>query len=207
MRYSIDDKVKVVKHSTHYFPLGTEGVIVDVYEENQRYEVKGFDIIMNRYYPQIVSEEDIILIEEPKMPKYTTEPIDYTGCHPVIAEHLKRGEAILCRVREYDHSTPEVSYVHAYIKKFPWGYNTISLDGYYTTCKYAEPISVKRRVLMSAEKAVVKLIENGWKLSPDCTEIQKPGTGLILECLKEREGMERSMLEFYPDYLFEEVDD
>jgi hypothetical protein len=41
------------------------------------------------------------LMPEPKetikMKKYTTKPIDYAGCHPVIAEHLKRGEAILCR--------------------------------------------------------------------------------------------------------------
>ena len=32
------------------------------------------------------------------MKKYNTKPIDFTGCHPVIAEHLKRGEAIECRV-------------------------------------------------------------------------------------------------------------
>ena len=30
------------------------------------------------------------------MKKYNTKPIDFTGCHPVIAEHLKRGEAIEC---------------------------------------------------------------------------------------------------------------
>ena len=32
------------------------------------------------------------------MEKYKTKPIDFEGCHPVIAEHLRRGEAILCRV-------------------------------------------------------------------------------------------------------------
>ena len=32
------------------------------------------------------------------MKKYTTKPIDLTGCHPVIAEHLKRGEVIKCLV-------------------------------------------------------------------------------------------------------------
>ena len=30
--------------------------------------------------------------------KYNTRPIDFTGCHPVIAEALKRGEEIECRV-------------------------------------------------------------------------------------------------------------
>ena len=28
------------------------------------------------------------------MKKYNTRPIDFTGCHPVIAEALKRGEAM-----------------------------------------------------------------------------------------------------------------
>lgn len=32
--------------------------------------------------------------------KYSTRPIDYTGCHPVIAEHLKKGLAIECSVDE-----------------------------------------------------------------------------------------------------------
>ena len=32
------------------------------------------------------------------MKKHTTKPIDFTGCHPVIAEALKRGEAIKCKV-------------------------------------------------------------------------------------------------------------
>ena len=32
------------------------------------------------------------------MKKYTTKLIDFTGCHPVIAEALKRGEIIKCRV-------------------------------------------------------------------------------------------------------------
>ena len=31
--------------------------------------------------------------------KYNTKPIDFTGCHPVIAEHLKRGEAIPRKIK------------------------------------------------------------------------------------------------------------
>lgn len=34
--------------------------------------------------------------EKQTMTEYITEPIDYTGCDPVIAEHLKRGQRILC---------------------------------------------------------------------------------------------------------------
>ena len=34
--------------------------------------------------------------------KYNTRPIDYTGCHPVIAEALRRHEDIKCRVWDSD---------------------------------------------------------------------------------------------------------
>ena len=143
------------------------------------------------------------------MTKYTTEPIDYSGCHPVIAEHLKRGEAILCRVKEFEHSTSNLAYVHGYIKSFTWHYITISLDGVYTTCQYAEPIPTKRRVLMSAEKAVVKLIENGWKIDTDGrvnhpTEIKNY---CYLSELKRKEGKDWNICKVFPDYLFEEVED
>ena len=37
------------------------------------------------------------------MKKYNTKPIDFTGCHPVIAEALKRNEAIKCRVWDSDY--------------------------------------------------------------------------------------------------------
>jgi len=37
------------------------------------------------------------------MKKYKTKPIDYTGCDPVIAEHLQRGEMIACHC--FDAST------------------------------------------------------------------------------------------------------
>ena len=44
----------------------------------------------------------IKLIEEERgqgeidLDEYETEPIDYTGCHPVIAESLRRGKGIDC---------------------------------------------------------------------------------------------------------------
>lgn len=212
MKYKVGDKVKVVKHGNHHFPLRTEGVITDVYEEDKKYEVKGYDTIANRYYYQTVREEDIILIEEPKMPKYTTEPIDYTGCHPVIAEHLKRGESILCRVRD--------------IKDFDWNRNNFMVEsysnkigkfvylGYFpssycgTSFVYAEPIPIKRKVLMSAEKAVVKLIENGWKIDTDGRVNSPTETKdyYYLSELKRKEGKNWDICKGYPDYLFEEID-
>ncbi len=148
------------------------------------------------------------------MSKYTTEPIDYTGCHPVIAEHLKRGEAILCRVRDS--------------KDFDWSkdlfmVNTCTTDiggrfyylGFFQKTRgrcsfaHAEPVPVKRKVLMSAEKAVVKLIENGWKLSGFGDRLFINGyTTIYLNALWTLTGREKtSEMMSYPDYLFEEVDD
>ena len=40
--------------------------------------------------------------EKQTMTEYITEPIDYTGCDPIIAEHLKRGQKILCKVGNYE---------------------------------------------------------------------------------------------------------
>jgi len=34
--------------------------------------------------------------------KYNTKPIDYSGCHPAIAEYLRKGEQIECIVWNSD---------------------------------------------------------------------------------------------------------
>ena len=47
------------------------------------------------------------------MPIYDTKPIDYTGCHPVIAEYLKRGEMVKCRVGTNTAST-DTAYIRDY---------------------------------------------------------------------------------------------
>lgn len=44
--------------------------------------------------------------------KYNTNPIDYTGCDPVIAEALKSGNSIECLVG----ASPGTDFVHAYMK-------------------------------------------------------------------------------------------
>jgi hypothetical protein len=45
--------------------------------------------------------------------KYKTKPIDYTGCNPIIAEHLKRGEAIWCEVQQVATKSYQV-WVYSY---------------------------------------------------------------------------------------------
>ena len=205
LKYKVGDRVKVVnRFKGHLFKIGD---IVTITEEIPDGNPPHYRADSDTDYWWL-NDDEIELYEEKKMTKYTTEPIDYTECHPVIAEHLKRGEAILCRVRdEYCSEWRYDFLVSGYSKGKRLQYSGWFKGRTENSFQYAEPIPVKRKVLMSAEKVVVKLIENGWKLSPDCTEIQKPGTGFILECLKKFEGMEQSSLELYPDYLFEEVDD
>ena len=77
------------------------------------------------------------------MKKYNTKPIDFTSCHPVIAEALKRGEAIECRVWDIGCLRKEKR------KQYITGYTARS---YITprgiTWDHAEPIPIKVRRIM-----------------------------------------------------------
>ena len=95
------------------------------------------------------------------MKKYNTMPIDFTGCHPVIAEHLKRGETIECWVsdsleRPCGGNSPR-RFVVRYLagQKFPY-----DIDG--NVYKFAEPIPLKAKRIMPPERAIPVLIENGY---------------------------------------------
>ena len=94
------------------------------------------------------------------MKKYTTKPIDFTGCHPVIAEALKRGEAIKCRVWSDGHPREEVRYVVSYWPKTYVSEGVVVWDR-------AEPISSKVKRIMPPERAIPVLIAEGWAFSTD----------------------------------------
>ena len=92
------------------------------------------------------------------MKKYNTRPIDFTGCHPVIAEALKRGEAIECKVGDSEDS------VHGKRKRYITGYISgayIMSSGVFWS--HAEPIQRKARRIMPPERAIPVLIAEGWK--------------------------------------------
>ena len=74
------------------------------------------------------------------MKKYNTKPIDFTGCHPVIAEHLKRGEAIECLVWDEEGESKFKAWVYGYAQETTYKYKTKE-DKY--AC--AEPIPSKGR--------------------------------------------------------------
>lgn len=93
------------------------------------------------------------------MKKYNTRPIDFTGCHPVIAEALKRGEAIVCKVWDDGHPREEVRYVVSYWHKTYISEGIVEWD-------HAEPIPTKTRRIMPPERAIPVLIANGWRFEP-----------------------------------------
>ena len=103
--------------------------------------------------------------------KYNTRPIDYTGCHPVIAEHLKRGEAIECRVWDTGREpNEEKRYVIGYEQRT---YITSGVVEWY----YAEPIPIKVKRIMPPERAIPVLIAEGWAFN---TYGQMDGPGQII---------------------------
>ena len=96
------------------------------------------------------------------MKKYNTRPIDFTGCHPVIAEHLKRREAIECRGWDDDDlQFGSRRFVCQYMggEEYPY----IADSGAHWM--YAEPIPLKVKRIMPPERAIPVLIAEGWKFN------------------------------------------
>ena len=93
------------------------------------------------------------------MKKYNTRPIDFTGCHPVIAEALKRGEAIECLVWDGDRvNTQMTDFIISYMSTRDFQYRTAG--SFY---KNAEPIARKVKRIMPPERAIQVLIAEGWE--------------------------------------------
>ena len=100
--------------------------------------------------------------------KYTTRTIDdYTGCHPVIAEHLKRGEDIWCWAWDQDcHEKPNSCrgvWIVRYWRASDYPYRTAGDSSF----RHAEPIPIKARRIMPPERAIPVLIAEGWVFSTD----------------------------------------
>ena len=110
------------------------------------------------------------------MKKYNTRPIDFTGCHPVIAEHLKRGEEIECRAWDNKGAAKKEIWVCRYKSSAGLPYRS-ETD---TPWKYAEPIPRKTRRIMPPERAIPVLLAEGWGFNsagylagPSCVFVPK----------------------------------
>lgn len=102
--------------------------------------------------------------------KYNTRPIDYTGCHLVIAEALKRGEAIECFVNDRPERGRMRRWVYAYWHGEDYPYRAVE-----EAFLCAEPIRPKVKRVMPPERAIPVLIAEGWSFTstgfltgPDC---------------------------------------
>ena len=140
------------------------------------------------------------------MKKYNTRPIDFTGCHPVIAEHLKRGEEIKCRAWDNKGAPKKETWVCRYKSSARLPYRS-ETD---TPWKYAEPISLKTRRIMPPERAIPVLIENGWRFNQLGQMVNGvrpfilPGAYQMMGCtLEEAEKYEMC----WPPCIIEEVED
>ena len=97
------------------------------------------------------------------MKKYNTRPIDFTGCHPVIAEALKRSEAIECLVWDKKGDVKREVWICRYKGRSDFPY--LSETGVFW--KHAEPIARKVKRIMPPERAIPVLIAGGWVFSTD----------------------------------------
>ena len=140
------------------------------------------------------------------MKKYNTKPIDFTGCHPVIAEHLKRGEAIECKVWDIEKCESRVGLVVGFSASNARPYRCdkqgISIH------RHAEPIPSKVRRIMPPERAIPVLIANGYEFEasaspdspyPNILPMMFPFMGRVLDGEAKRFA--------WPPCIIEEVED
>lgn len=100
--------------------------------------------------------------EEEEMSRYKTRPIDYTGCNPVIAEHLKKSKDIECKVWDVKSENSNKGFVVGYMSSSNYKYLVDFGDGDMDTMRHAEPIPTMNR-FRKASWIIKWLEDNGWK--------------------------------------------
>jgi len=89
-----------------------------------------------------------------------TREIDYEGCSLEIAAELKQNKAVYCRS---EIGSGWVAHYEAFDKSY-----RIQLDGRNSLTWVSNPEPCKRKMrLMSPQKAIHLLIENGWRFDTD----------------------------------------
>ena len=138
------------------------------------------------------------------MKKYNTRPFDFTGCHPVIAEHLKRGEAIECLVNDSQAPRGKRRWVSAYYvdSSYPYWVGTEAF-------RYAEPISSKVKRIMPPERAIPALIAEGWAFN-EYGNLVCPGeviSASAFRCFGRPCDDYEASARFWPPCIIEEAED
>ena len=136
------------------------------------------------------------------MKKYNTRPIDFTDCHPVIAEALKRGEAIECRVWSDLSGESQTGYVI--------GFSASNLHRYrcdnegVSVHRHAEPIPLKTKRIMPPERAIPVLIAEGWRFDKGGALVGGPP--IVPQMFQEMGGPIDNSHAVWPDCIIEEVE-
>ena len=139
------------------------------------------------------------------MKKYNTRPIDFTGCHPVIAEHLKRGEEIECRAWDNKGAVKKEMWICRYKSSAGLPYRS-ETD---TPWKYAEPTPLKVKRIMPPERAIPMLIAGGWRFD-DSGNMIGPMYSVVTNMFKlmGKPLSAQKVSEWkWPDCIIEEVED
>ena len=141
------------------------------------------------------------------MKKYNTRPINFDGCHPVIAEHLKRGEAIECRVWDHKNREPRVGLVVGFSANNAHPYRCDNAGS--SIYRYAEPIPIKVKRIMPPERAIPVLIAEGWRFN-EYGNLVCPGEEISVSAFRYF-GFPRDTpgadARFWPPCIIEEVED
>jgi len=95
------------------------------------------------------------------MKKYTTKDIDYTGCNPIIVEHLKQNKAILCKVSDVDDWLLDPEMVIGYKRA---GNHYRTERSFYL---YAEPIPVPEPKVKKSSEVMKVLEDEGYEVDED----------------------------------------
>ena len=92
------------------------------------------------------------------MKQFITKDIDYTGCHPDIANALRQGKAIKIRIIS-DHFTPYCEDVIGYDKDSDYPY----LLGGGCAVRYFDTVCKNRKRILKDHVSIMKiLVEEGW---------------------------------------------
>ena len=94
------------------------------------------------------------------MKQYKTVDVDYSNCHPVIAEALKQGKHIWCRYSNSSEPVLITGFTTVNSKIYPY----CGLDKYGEMQPYhkdMQPVEVKKK-FKSAPEIIQWCIDNGW---------------------------------------------
>lgn len=141
------------------------------------------------------------------MKKYNTRLINFDGCHPVIAEALKRCEIIKCRV--WDSDWVRDGEIEAWICRYDGNSSLPYRPASNTPWKHAEPIPLKTRRIMPPERAIPILIAEGWRFN-EYGNLVCPGEEISVSAFRyfgkpcDTPG---AAARFWPACIIEEVED